>query len=410
MSEAPVRLLLFDDRVARTWEPFALTRPVGELLFGCLTLRQRAERALELPFAGYLGCAELEGFEEPDAGRVLLEAPDPSLPRLFLCSRAVPAWHAHITFPDHPAAVEVDGRVLGWYAPAGSPQPPAEFLARPGEAPAPRERLTLPGCCLDAVWELIGRNAGQLEVDFRALAPSTGEPAITGQFAAVGSPAGRLRVGRRVTIEPGVVLDFAAGPIWLDDDVVIHAFTRLAGPAYIGPRSTLLGGHVGAVSVGPACKVQGELVDSVVLGYSNKSHGGFLGHSYLGRWVNIGAQTANSNLKNNYGTIRIWTPSGMVDTGSIKLGCLLGDHVKTAIGTLIGTGTVVGAGSNLFGAEAPAAFVPPFSWGSRAGAAYDPDRFLETAAAAMGRRDLALSPAMRGMLRRAWDRGRGWAG
>jgi hypothetical protein len=152
--------------------------------------------------------------------------------------------------------------------------------------------------------------------------------------------------------------------------------------------------------------VHGELEGTIVLGYSNKAHDGFLGHSYLGRWVNIGAQTANSNLKNNYGTIRVWTPAGVVDTGSIKLGCFLGDHVKTAIGTLLSTGTVVGAGSNLFGRELPPPFVPPFSWGSGADlGAYDVDRFLETASTAMGRRGIRLSDAMRQLLRRAWVRG-----
>ena len=409
MSERPV-LILFDDRVARTWEPLVLTRPAGELLFGCLTLKARAERVLGLACAGYLGCADLEGFEEPGAVPVLLAPPPRSSARFFLCSRAVPAWGARLALPNHAAAVEISGRIVGWYAPPDAPEPPVEFLAELCEDAAPRERLVLPGRCLEAVWDLVVGNSTQLEEDFAALAPVRGAGPEAAAFSAVGSPDGWLRTGRNVTIEPGVVLDFTTGPIWLADDVVVRAFTRLAGPAYIGPGSTVLGGTLSDVSVGPVCKVHGELEGTIVLGYSNKAHDGFLGHSYLGRWVNIGAQTANSNLKNNYGTIRVWTPAGVVDTGSIKLGCFLGDHVKTAIGTLLGTGTVVGTGSNLFGRELPPAFVPPFSWGSGADlGAYDVDRFLETATAAMGRRGITLSDAMRQLLRRAWVRGRAWA-
>src|SRR5690606_29076757 len=114
---------------------------------------------------------------------------------------------------------------------------------------------------------------------------------------------GMLQLGDNVTIEPNVVLDFSHGPIRLDDGVTVRAFTRLAGPSYVGAGSTLLGGPYEAASIGPVCRVRGEVEESVILGYSNKAHAGFLGHAYLGRWVNLGAMTANSDLKNSYGTI-----------------------------------------------------------------------------------------------------------
>jgi hypothetical protein len=125
--------------------------------------------------------------------------------------------------------------------------------------------------------------------------------------------------------------------------------------------------------------------------------------------VNLGAETTNSDLKNNYGSIRLWTPAGPLDTGAIKLGCLLGDHVKTGIGLLLNTGTVVGAGSNLWGAVLPPTFVPPFSWGSGAELTeYRIDKFLEVAERAMARRDVILSSALRGQLGLAWERSRIW--
>jgi UDP-N-acetylglucosamine diphosphorylase/glucosamine-1-phosphate N-acetyltransferase len=194
-------------------------------------------------------------------------------------------------------------------------------------------------------------------------------------------------------------MDFRGGPIWLDDAVTLRAFTRLAGPAYVGRDSTLLGGSFEAVSIGPACKVRGEMEESVVLGHANKAHDGFLGHAYLGRWVNLGALTTNSDLKNNYGSVRMWTPDGPVDTGQMKLGCVLGDHVKTAIGTMVNTGTVAGVGANLFGGM-PSKYVPPFTWGAAADAgAYDIERFLGVAETAMARRDIPLTEGMRGILR-----------
>src|SRR5690606_14594115 len=146
-----------------------------------------------------------------------------------------------------------------------------------------------------------------------------------------------LVVGPDVEIEPGAVIDLRRGPIWLDRGASVLAFTKLAGPAYVGRESTLLGRPLSAVSIGPVCKVPGEVEESIILGYSNKAHDGFIGHAYVGCWVNLGALTTNSDLKNNYGTVRIWTPAGEVDTGEVKLGCLLGDHVKTAIGTLLNT-------------------------------------------------------------------------
>jgi hypothetical protein len=156
------------------------------------------------------------------------------------------------------------------------------------------------------------------------------------------------------------------------------------------------------------CKIRGEFAESVALGWVNKAHDGHIGHAYLGAWVNLGAETTNSDLKNNYSTVRLWTPDGEADTGEMKIGCFLGDHVKTGIGLLLNTGTVVGAGSNLYGAEMPPKHVPPFSWGTGGVLeAYRVDRFLQVAERAMQRRGVTLSDGARRQLEGAWRRGRG---
>ncbi len=160
---------------------------------------------------------------------------------------------------------------------------------------------------------------------------------------------------------------------------------------------------MGTSSFGPVCLVRGEVAQSVFLGYVNKAHDGHIGHALLGRWVNLGAFTTNSDLKNNYRPVRVWTPEGDEETGLLKVGCFLGDHVKTGIGTVLNTGTVVGAGSNLFGGLMPPTVVPPFSWGM------GPDlrdhrlgKFIETAERAMARRDQSLTDGVKRILREAW--------
>ena len=152
------------------------------------------------------------------------------------------------------------------------------------------------------------------------------------------------------------------------------------------------------------CQVRGEVASSVFLGFDNKSHDGHIGHALLGRWINLGAFTTNSDLKNNYRPVRVWTPEGEEDTGLLKAGCFLGDHVKSGIGTVINTGTVIGAGSNLFGGTMPPAFVPPFSWGVGADLRdHRLAKFLATAEQAMARRDQRLTRGVTRILEAAWQ-------
>lgn len=153
--------------------------------------------------------------------------------------------------------------------------------------------------------------------------------------------------------------------------------------------------------------IRGEISETIVIGNANKAHEGFVGHSVLGRWVNLGAGTTTSNLKNTYGSVSLSTGHGMCDTGQTKLGSFLGDHVKTGIGLRLTTGTVIGAGSSIHGAAMPPKVVPPFSWGEgTALGCYELDRFLKTAERAMGRRGLTLGERARRQLSVAHALGR----
>jgi UDP-N-acetylglucosamine diphosphorylase/glucosamine-1-phosphate N-acetyltransferase len=200
-----------------------------------------------------------------------------------------------------------------------------------------------------------------------------------------------VTIAADAVVEPHVVFDTTTGPIYIGAGSHVHAFTRLVGPCYIGRNVTVMGGDISGCSIGDVCKVRGELSSTIFLGHSNKGHDGFVGHSYLGRWVNLGAGTITSNLKNTYGSVALWTPSGIRDTGLQFLGTMFGDHVKTGIGLRLTTGTVLGMGANVYGNMPPKA-VAPFSWGDAPDyVVYRADKFLETAARMMSRRHVALT-------------------
>ena len=392
-------LVLFDDARARSWAPFSLTRPVGELLFGAMTLRERTERASGLPCQGHVTSSGLEGFEEPGAAPVLDDdVLDPSeMDRVFLCSRlAVEPGHFPTT--DRPSTLTSGGKVVGWLVPAGHAAPAPEALLEPDGAGGTADRAEIGGRLLEAPWTLVRDNPARIREDGALLWSDTGAPPGVHRIGE-----GVLSLAEGASVEPGVTVDLRDGPVRLEAGSSVEGPARLVGPLWIGPGCTVFGGHVASSSIGPVCKIRGELADSVLLGYDNKAHDGYLGHALLGRWVNLGAMTTNSDLKNNYGPVSVWTPRGARDTGLLKVGCFLGDHVKTGIGTVLNTGTVVGVGSNLFGGAMPPSHVPAFSWGTGAELAeYRLDKFLENAERAMGRRDVPLSAGMRRVLERAF--------
>lgn len=403
-------LILFDDAVSALWEPFALTRPGGELVFGTMTLRRRAERIFGARCVAHLGAPHLRGFEEGDAPPVLGWGDAPAEgERLFLSARAVPAWGSGELWMQRrggAGALLIGTEVVGWYAPDGTPAPSADFFDCPGKLLDRTGAVQMEGKTIGRVWELMSLTPAQITEDVAGLFPDAATPELpAGVFHFGGHP---LVVGDGVVIEPGVVFDLSDGPVWLDAGSHVKAFTRMAGPVYLGPGSMVLGGTVEQSSIGPICRIRGEFAESVAFGWVNKAHDGHIGHAYLGAWVNLGAGTTNSDLKNNYSSVRLWTPEGDADTGEMKMGCFLGDHVKTGIGLLLNTGTVVGAGSNLYGAAMPPKHVPPFSWGTGEDlAAYRVDKFLQVAERAMGRRKVAMGEGTRAQLERAWRRARG---
>lgn len=204
---------------------------------------------------------------------------------------------------------------------------------------------------------------------------------------------------RGAVLEPGVILDARKGGIILERGVQVRSGTRIEGPARIQADTWLVGGNFRHVSIGPSCRVHGEVSTTAFAGYANKSHDGFVGHSVIGEWVNLGAGTISSNLKNTYGPIRLDVGDTRIETQRTNLGALIGNHAKTAIGTLLPTGAVIGAGANLFGNPRAPKYVPPFAWGGESNERMAIEAFIETAGRVLPRRDVTLDGATERSLR-----------
>ncbi len=216
----------------------------------------------------------------------------------------------------------------------------------------------------------------------------------------------RVVIGEKAVVRAGAVLDATDGPVVIADNAVVMPNATLVGPVSVGAGSIVKAGAkiLPGTSIGPVCKVGGEVEETIFAAYSNKQHDGFLGHSYIGEWVNIGAASNNSDLKNNYSPVRMWCAGSLRETGRQFLGVLIGDHTKTGINTLFNTGTVVGFNCNVFSSEMPGKFVPSYSWGHGLSlVAYDLDKAMQTAAAVMERRQVKFSAAHRTVFEKIFE-------
>jgi UDP-N-acetylglucosamine diphosphorylase / glucose-1-phosphate thymidylyltransferase / UDP-N-acetylgalactosamine diphosphorylase / glucosamine-1-phosphate N-acetyltransferase / galactosamine-1-phosphate N-acetyltransferase len=203
-------------------------------------------------------------------------------------------------------------------------------------------------------------------------------------------------IGKNATLKPGVVIDAENGPVVIGKNATIMSNAVIEGPAFIGDNSIV---KVGAkiyhgTSIGEWCKVGGEIEASVIQSYSNKQHEGFLGHSFLGSWVNLGADTNTSDLKNNYSTVRVQINGETVDSGMQFVGLTMGDHSKSGINMMFDTGTVVGVSCNLYGAGLPPKYIPSYCWGGEKSLTiYDIDKSIETMKKVMARRKVEMTKA-----------------
>ncbi len=245
-------------------------------------------------------------------------------------------------------------------------------------------------------WDLIHHNPAAIEADFEA-AGKSGVEGDMHRLSCIYGPEDRCYIAPGAEIHPTVVIDTKGGPVTIAEDVIVFPHTRIEGPCYIGPNTQIVGGKIReGCSFGPQCRIGGEVEESIVHGYSNKYHDGFLGHAYVCEWVNLGALTTNSDLKNDYGSVEVKIGGVTYDTGSTKVGSFIGDHTKTSIGTLLNTGSFVGPMCLLMASGAPLPkFIPGFSWflNGRFSRGAGFKSLMKTAHAAVSRRGKTLSDA-----------------
>lgn len=256
-------------------------------------------------------------------------------------------------------------------------------------------------------WDIFKLNGYAIEQDFEWLTKGKTSEPLSATNTIIGDPS-RIFLSKGAKVE-AAILNTTAGPIYLGEDAEIMEGTTVRGPLALCDHAALkMSTKVyGPTTLGPHCKAGGELNNVVFLGYSNKAHDGFLGNSVIGEWCNLGADTNNSNLKNNYGLVDVYDygQGKAVDTGLTFCGLIMADHAKAGINTMFNTGTVVGVSSNIFGGDFPPKFIPSFSWGGAQWLrTFTFDKSLEVAQKMMERRGLSLTEADITILKMVFDR------
>jgi len=380
------RLLFEDKNIIKDFFPFTFTRPSAELRAGILTFSERWQRLLGITQVSYLTADYLQG-KYPYTG--VSEEVTLSIYANFL---PTPRLLEQLRSLEVGESITYQGRTLAFVGKSItlSSIPPIEW----------EEPLVL----FEKPTDLFTYNDKAIDFDFKLL--------TQGRTSAPLSPTnGFLGDKADLFIEEGAKVEFATlncqkGKIYIGKDAEVMEGSHLRGPIALCEHATVnMGAKLyGATTIGPYSKVGGEISNSVIWGYSNKGHDGFLGNSVLGQWCNLGADTNVSNLKNTYNTIQLWDyqKGGYSSSGLQFCGVLMGDHSKTAINTQLNSGTTVGVFANLFSAGFPSKYIPNFAWGVSADK-YRLDEAFSVAERVMARRGIAFDEKEQDILQWLFD-------
>ncbi|GAA4322150.1 GlmU family protein [Pontixanthobacter gangjinensis] len=384
--------ILFDGEVRKELLPFTFTRPVADIRIGILSIREKWEKLLSAETStkteDYLSGKWPQQLEKEN---------------IFINSTFIPTGELAEKVKNlKPGEKLVSGDELIAYFAGDGGEPDLESLK---EVRFDQEILKL-----SHTWEIFSKNDKAIALDFEILTKERESQKI--------DASNFVKAEENIFIEEGAVvencsLNASAGPIYIGKNATIMEGSLIRGPFAICEGATVkMGAKIyGATTIGPFCKVGGEVNNSVLFQNSNKGHEGFLGNSVLGEWCNIGADTNNSNLKNNYAEVRLWNynTENFARTGLQFCGLIMGDHSKCGINTMFNTGTVIGVSANIFGSGFPRNFVPGFSWGGSAGTStYKLEKALETAEIVMKRRNTELSQEDRDILQHVFDFSAKW--
>ncbi len=368
--------VLFDEEAS--WKnllPLTFTRPVSEIRIGILTIREKWERELGLKCSHFTKDYLSVKYPFKNTGRAI-----------FINSSLLPDKHlTEQILKLQPSECITHGEeLLAYHSDTGAPVN-SKDLKKVADIPH--------AFMVKHVWDIFQKNAPALKKDFDLITGGRTSKPLSDSVTVIGDRS-------QVFLEEGAkaeacILNTVSGPVYLGKDAEIMEGSVVRGGLALCDHSTLkLSTKIyGATTIGPHCKVGGEVSNSVIFGYSNKAHDGFLGNSVIAEWCNLGADTNNSNLKNNYSNVKLYNyaQGRAVDTGLQFCGLIMGDHSKSGINTMFNTGTVVGVGSNIFGGGFPATNIMSFSWGGSKGFdTYKLDKLFETAERVFERRGLVF--------------------
>ncbi|MEQ8424853.1 MAG: GlmU family protein [Cyclobacteriaceae bacterium] len=371
-----MNLILFDDpSIRQDLSPFSLTRPVSEIRVGILTITEKWEKHLNTRASFHTVDYLAKKFPVKSTEDNLLVngaiCPDATL------IKAIGSLNKE-------EALSKNGLLI-----AAQTKSTSFDNVKVIEY---KNEITL----IDQVWKIFNQNGVQIKTDFDLITHGRKSETISDPHTICYG-----EIGKEIFIEEGAdikaaVLNAENGPIYIGKNAQVQEGALIRGPFALCEGSTVnMGAKIrGDSTVGPYSKVGGEISNSIIFGYSNKGHDGFLGNSVIGEWCNLGADTNTSNLKNNYENVKIWNykKGGFKDTGLQFCGLIMGDHSKCGINTMFNTGTVVGVGCNIFGDGFPRTFIPSFAWGGAAGfTTFELSKMLDTAEKVFGRRGKKLS-------------------
>jgi len=391
-----MNVILFDDPAIRiNLLPFTFTRPVGAIRVGILTIAEKWEKWLMAPVSFRTESYLQQKFK-------LVQTTDNLLINGAIC-------------PDQKLVDTLKALPEGYFLVHGNL---LVATRNPGAAMNSTNTIEYPGdiTVIDKSWKIFRENAAQLRIDFKLITAGRTSAPITDKHTITYNP-------ENIFIEEGVyiraaVLNAETGPIYLGKNSIVQEGAVIRGTFALSEGSHVnMGAKVrGDVSVGPYSKIGGEVSNSVIFGYSNKAHDGYLGNSVIGEWCNLGADTNTSNLKNNYDFVKLWShqSESFENSGLQFCGLLMGDHSKCSINVMFNTGTVVDVCSNIFGEGFPRNYVPSFAWGGSAGfTTHKLDKALETATRVLARRDIKFNDVEKNIMttvfeltekNRVWDK------
>ncbi|MFZ1805946.1 MAG: GlmU family protein [Cyclobacteriaceae bacterium] len=383
-----MNVILFDDpSIRQDLSPFTLTRPVSEIRVGILTITEKWEKHLNTQ----------SSFQTPD---YLQEkyATKSSSDNLLVNGAACPNEQLILAISqlEKGHGLSKDGMLVA----ARSANASIENIQQTEYS----GEVTF----IDQVWKIFQHNGAQIRSDFDLLTKGRKSNDLNDPNTIVYG-----EVGKDIFIEEGAIIKAAIlnaenGPIYIGKNAQIQEGSMIRGPFALCEGSHVnMGAKIrGDSTVGPHSKVGGEISNSVIFGFSNKGHDGFLGNSVIGEWCNLGADTNTSNLKNNYENVKIWNykKGGFKDTGLQFCGLIMGDHSKCGINTMFNTGTVVGVGCNIFGDGFPRTFIPSFAWGGAAGfSTFQLNKMLDTAEKVYQRRSKTLEASDKNILQHLFE-------